>query len=145
MGQLPQVTASAIDYNIDIICIQERRYIQDIKYNDTSNGWTQATASRCKSSVNATIVGMDMLIRPRPLKSLMIIEKIQSRTMVATFNGNPSAAIISYSPTNDREETELIAFCDELSSLLRDIPNTTFSSLVETNLAFTTRQTEMNI
>ena len=43
--------------------------------------------------------------------------------MVATFNGNPRATIIScYSPTNDRKETELIAFYDELSSLVRSIP-----------------------
>ena len=43
--------------------------------------------------------------------------------VVATFNGNPRAAIIScYSPTNVNEETELIAFYDELSSLVRNIP-----------------------
>ena len=43
--------------------------------------------------------------------------------MVATFNGNPRPTIIFwYSPTNVREETELIAFYDELSSLVRSIP-----------------------
>ena len=43
--------------------------------------------------------------------------------MVATFNGNPSTTIIScYSPTNVSEETDLIAFYDELSSLARIIP-----------------------
>ena len=43
--------------------------------------------------------------------------------MVATFNDNPRATIISYnSPTNVSEETELIAFYDELSSLVRSIP-----------------------
>ena len=42
--------------------------------------------------------------------------------MVATFNGNPSATIIScYSPTNGSEETELFALNDELSSLVRSI------------------------
>ena len=41
----------------------------------------------------------------------------------ATFNDNPSATIIAcYSPTNVSEETELIAFYDELSSLIRSIP-----------------------
>ena len=64
-----------------------------------------------------------MLIGPRALKSLNSIEKIQPRMMVATFNGNPSATIVScYSPTNVSEETELIAFYDELSSLVRSIP-----------------------
>ena len=42
--------------------------------------------------------------------------------MVATFNGNPRSTIIScYSPTNVSDETELIAFYDELPSLLRNI------------------------
>ena len=51
------------------------------------------------------------------------IEKIQLRMMVATFNGNPSATIISrYSPTNVSEETDLIAFYNELSSFVRSIP-----------------------
>ena len=60
-----------------------------------------------------------MLIGSWALKSLNIIEKIQARMMVATFNGNPRAIIIScYSPTNISEETELIAFYDELSSLV---------------------------
>ena len=60
---------------------------------------------------------------PRVLKSLHSIERIQPRMMVATFNGNPRATIISYySPTNVSEETELVAFYDELSSLVRSIP-----------------------
>ena len=42
--------------------------------------------------------------------------------MGATFNGNPTATIICYSPTNVSEKTELIAFYDELSSLMRSIP-----------------------
>ena len=43
--------------------------------------------------------------------------------MVATFNGNPRATIIScYIPTIVSEETELIAFYDELSSFVRSIP-----------------------
>ena len=43
--------------------------------------------------------------------------------MATTFNGNPRATIIScYSPTNVSEETELVAFYDELSSLVCSIP-----------------------
>ena len=41
--------------------------------------------------------------------------------MAATFNGNSRATIICYSPTNVSEETELVAFYDELSSLVRSI------------------------
>ena len=64
-----------------------------------------------------------MLIGPRALKTLNSIERIQPRMLAATFNGNPRATIIScYSPTNVSKETELVAFCNELSSLVRRIP-----------------------
>ena len=64
-----------------------------------------------------------MLIGPRALKTLNSIERIQPRMMAATFNGNPKATIISwYSPTNVSEETELVTFYEELSSLVRSIP-----------------------
>ena len=114
-----------MDHNIDIICIQEHRYThsEDIKYDDTGNGWTLATASAWKHSVNATIGGVGMLIELQALKSLNSIAKIHPRMMVATFNGNPRETIIScYSPTNVSEETELIAFYHELSSLVRSLP-----------------------
>ena len=100
-----------------------RTYNEDIKYHNTGNGWTLATASAWKNSVNATKGGVHMLIRPRALKSLNSIEKIQPRMMVATFNGNASATIIScYSPTNVSEEIDLIALYNELTSLVRSIP-----------------------
>ena len=42
--------------------------------------------------------------------------------MAATFNGNLRATIIScYSPTNISEETEVVTFYDELSSLVHSI------------------------
>ena len=107
IGQLPELTASAVEHNIDIICIQEHRYThnKDIKYQDTGNGWTLATVSVWKNSINATVGGVGILIGPRALKSLNSIEKIQPRVMVATFNGNPRETIIScYSPNNVSEE-----------------------------------------
>ena len=47
IGQLPELTASAIDHKINIICKQQLRHThrEDIKYPDTGNGWTLATAS----------------------------------------------------------------------------------------------------
>ena len=79
--------------------------------------------SAWKNSVNAAVGGVGLLIGPRALKTLNSIEKIQPRMMVATFNGNPRATIIScYSPTNVSEENEIVTFYDELSSLVRSIP-----------------------
>ena len=47
IGQLTELTASAVEHKIDMICIQEHRYthIEDIKYHETGNGWTLATVS----------------------------------------------------------------------------------------------------
>ena len=124
MRQLPELTASAVEHNIDIMCIQEHKYTHSkgVKYHDTGNGWTLVTVSAWKKSVNAGI-GIGMLIGQRALKSLNSIERIQPRIIVANFNRNPRATIIScYSPTNVIVETELIAFYDELSSVVRSIP-----------------------
>ena len=64
-----------------------------------------------------------MLIGPHALKLLNSIEKIKPKMMVATCNGNPSTMIIScYSPTNACDETDLITFYNELSSLVHCIP-----------------------
>ena len=125
IGQLPDLTASAVEHKIDIIFIQEHRYThtEDIKYHETGNGRTLVTILAWKNSVNSTVVGVGMLIGPRALKTLKSIEKIQPRIMAATFNGNPKATIIScYSPTNVSEESELVTFYEELSSLVRSIP-----------------------
>ena len=119
IGQLPELIASAEEHKIDIICIQEHRYThtEDIKYHETGN------VSAWKNSVNAAVGGVGLLIGPKALKTLNSIEKIQPRMMAATFNGNPRATIIScYSPTNLSEETEVVTFYDEISSLVRSIP-----------------------
>ena len=125
IGQLPELTASAVEHKIDIICIQEHRYThtEDIKYHETSNGRTRVTVSAWKNSVNASVGGVGMLIGSRALKTLNSIERIQPRMMAATYNGNSKATIISCSnPTNVSEDTELVTFYDELSSLVRNIP-----------------------
>ena len=125
IGQLPELTASAVEHKIDIIYIQAHRYThtEDIKYHDSGNGWTLTTVSAWKNSINAAVGGVGMLIGPRALKTLNSIERIKPRMITVTFNGNPRATILScYSPTNVSEETELVAFYDELSSLVRSIP-----------------------
>ena len=125
-----------------------------MKYHDTGNGWTFVSASAWKNSVNAAI-GVGMLIGPRALKSLNSMEKIQPRMMVATFNGNPGTKIIFYySPTNVIEETDLIAFYNGLSSLVRRIPkhnvhiidgdrNAQIGKIINNKFSLHNRQTEL--
>ena len=128
IGQLSELTASAVEHKIDVICIQEHQrfaytHTEDIKYYETGNGWMLVTVSAWKNSVNASLGGMGMLIEPRALKTINSIERIQPRMMAATFNDNPKPTIIScYSPSNVSEETELVTFYEELSSLVRSIP-----------------------
>ena len=83
IGHIPELTSSAIDHNVEIICMQEHRHnhSEDIKYLYTDNGWTFVSASAWKNSVNATIGGVGMFVVPRALKSLNSIEKIQLRIM----------------------------------------------------------------
>ena len=59
---------------------------------------------------------------PRALESLNNIEKIQTRMTVAIFNGNLSTTInYCYSPTNTSKEIDIIAFYNDLYSLVRGI------------------------
>ena len=124
-NQLPELTASAVEHNIDIICTQEHRYSHselEIKYHNTGNGWMFVSVSAWKNSVNAIIGGVGMLFGPHAFKSLNSIEKIQPRMICASFNGNPCTTIISYySLTNASTETVIIIFY-KLSSLVRHIP-----------------------
>ena len=148
IGQLPELTVSAVEHRYT--------HTEDIKYHETGNGWTLATVSAWKNSVNATVGGVGMLIGPRALKILNSTERIQTRMMAVTFNGNPRATIIScYSSTNVSEETELVTFYVELSSLVRSIPkhnllviggdmNAQIGKTETTNTAFTTRQIGMD-
>ena len=67
IGQLSELTASAVEHKIDVICIQEHRYThtEDIKYHETGNGWMLVTVSAWKNSVNVSVGGVGMLIGPR--------------------------------------------------------------------------------
>ena len=96
IGHLPESTASVVEHKIDIIRIQEHRFThnEDIKYNDTGNGWTLATVSAWKTSVNATVGGVGMLIGPRALKSLNSIEGIPPRMMaIPEQQSSPATAL----------------------------------------------------
>ena len=125
IDQLPELTVSSWEHNIDIVCIKEHRYHHselEIKYHNTGNGWMFISASIWRNLVNAVVGGVGMLLSPCALKSLNSIENIQLRMMVATFDGNPSIMIICYSPTNASDEKGLNTFCKMLYSLVHSIP-----------------------
>ena len=104
---------------------KHRYFHQDVnlKYHEMGKGWKLITASSWKNTSNSTIGGVGILLSPHALKSLLSIEKISPRIVVATFNGNPQFTVIAcYSPTNVSDEQDVIHFYNELSSLVHAVP-----------------------
>ena len=126
LSQTSELAASAAALKIDIICVQEHRFYHDdieLKYHKLPKGWTFISASAWKNSMNSTIGGVGMLLSPQAMSALNSIEKIVPRMIIANFNGNPIATVIScYSPTNVSNEEDVIGFYHELSSLTRAVP-----------------------
>ena len=104
MGEL---TASAENHGIDIVCIQEHRIFHDdidIKHH-MKNKRVMLTSSDEKTLNSTAIRGIGMLLIPKAYKPLNSLETISSRLMIASFNGNHAVTIIScYSPTNVLDE-----------------------------------------
>ena len=75
-----------------------------------------------ENSVNADRGGVKMFLSPCALKSVNSIEKIQSRITCDTFNGNPSATIVSWYSSTDVRGIDVTTFFNRLSSLDGYIP-----------------------
>ena len=146
LKQMSELAASAERMNIDIICVQEHRFYHDdvqLQYHKLSKGWTFISSSAWKNSMNSTIGGVGMLLSPHAISSMNSIEKILPRMMVATFNGNPCATVIScYSPTNVNNEEDVIDFYQELSSLARAVPKHSWVKQKHTSIHSTETLTE---
>ena len=123
---LYELTGLAELHNISVICIQEHRIYHpnlDINHQIVGKGWILITCSADKNSQNASIGGVGLLINPQIYKSLMKTEKISSRIIQATFDGNPKTTITScYSPTNISDEHMRTSFYTLLSESIRAIP-----------------------
>ena len=64
-----------------------------------------------------------MLLSPMAYWSLLNVESISSRIMIATFNGNPKVTVVPcYSPTNCSDEEEAKEFYDQLKELIKQVP-----------------------
>ena len=71
----------------------------EVIYKSVGNRWNLITSSEWKNSQNATVGGVGFLMNQQAYKIINNIESINKRMMIATFNGNPEASIIScYSP-----------------------------------------------
>ena len=94
-----------------------------VKQHNMGKGWKLVTGSATKNEGKSTVGGVGMLISPNAGKSLINIETINPRIVIATFNGNPQTTIIScYSPTNASEQSIAEEFYSELAKLIKEIP-----------------------
>ena len=85
--------------------------------------WTLITSSATKNSGNSTIGGVSLLLSPLAIESLNSVEKISSRIVIASFNGNPALTVIAcYSPTNVSDEQHIIDFYDDLPPCVKSVP-----------------------
>ena len=83
-----------------------------------------------KNSVNAVIGCVGMLLSHRPLISLNSIGSIQHGVMCVSFNGNPKTTILlCYNSSNASDETDIIPYFNELSSLTRHISKPNFLTI----------------
>ena len=72
-NQLPELTESATEQNINIICVQQHKYYQSdlkLKYHEFDNKLKFVSASAWKHSLNAAIEGIGMFLSLHVLKSL---------------------------------------------------------------------------
>ena len=98
-----ELVYNAIKYSIDIISIQEHRFTHEelLKYHELDEKWLLVTSSATRNSANDSIGGVGILLSPFARRSLVNIESMNDRIVIATFNGNPKTTIIAtYSPTN---------------------------------------------
>ena len=113
-------------FKVDVTSIQEHRIYhpdEKIQHHDMGKGWMLITSSAEKADNNATIRGVGILLSPQAYGTLLNVESINTRIMVATFNGNPKTTFVAcYSPTNVSEEIQAQEFYTQLQDTIRKIP-----------------------
>ena len=69
--------------------------------------------------MDAVIGCAGILLHPHAKLALENIETINTRTMIATFNGNPKCTVIStYRPTNVTSEDTIQEYYSDLTTLI---------------------------
>ena len=108
--------------------VQEHRIFHDnspLMYHNLERR-TSITSSATKNSGNSTIGGVGLLLRPLELESLNSVEKLSSRIVIASFNGNLALTVIAcYSPVNVSDEQDIINFT-MISPLASDLSQTQY-------------------
>ena len=122
---LDELVNSMEKHNLDIICIQEHRFLhaEPIKYHQLASHTTLVTSSATLNNSNASVGGIGVALGNDKLNSLLSVESISSRILVLTFAGNPRTTIVCcYSPHNQSSEDDVVSFYEDLSEVIQQIP-----------------------
>ena len=94
-NKMSEIIASANATQLDIICLQEHRFIhEDIDTKEYSIGeWHIITGSAWKNSVNAATGGIGILINKTSFNSLVNVTLVSKRIMIVNCNGNPQTSL----------------------------------------------------
>jgi exonuclease III len=133
IGKIHQLISGCIETGIDIVAIQEHRWqtkqavdthIERVTIeNNEGEPKTHTWRFDYSSATPEGQGGVGILMNDRAAKSLISVDKISERIIIANFKGNPNSTIIAvYAPTEDKLETVKDKFYDELYQCVQDVP-----------------------
>ena len=91
-GRLEELAHCAKSNNIDIIAIQEHRFLHpddSLKYQSVGS-YQLITSSATKNKSGSTVGGVGFLLSSRASENLVNVESISSRILVLELHGNPN-------------------------------------------------------
>ena len=114
-------------FNLQIVCIQEHRLVHrtdDPEFVAHDIGKSILfTSSAYRNNVGAAVGGVGFTVQKHLLPLLTSIKKVNERTIIATFNGNPKTVLICcHSPHNLSESAEVEEFYTQLNNCVSEIP-----------------------
>lgn len=124
LSRKQELSHSAFMHHNDIICIQEHRQLHKESLRvENILSYQLITSSASQNSANASVGGVGFLLSPRVQKSLLSVEKINSRISILHVNGNPRLSVVScYSPTNCSGTEDKDEFYHTLSRAIGKVP-----------------------
>ncbi|XP_063691562.1 craniofacial development protein 2-like [Bolinopsis microptera] len=119
-----ELAHSAFMHHNDVISLQEhRQHHKESLRIENILSYQLITASATKNSVNASVGGVGFLLSPRIQKSLLSVEKVNSRIILLHVNGNPRLTVLScYAPTNCSDIEDKTAFYNALTRIISKVP-----------------------
>ncbi|XP_033637877.1 uncharacterized protein LOC117298668 [Asterias rubens] len=119
-----ELVSCMIKQGIDIIGIQEHRIV----HNDPLRfikvlGQSLITSSAWRNEAQAATGGVGLLVSQKAMKSLIGVQTVTNRILIAHFQGNPvTTAIVVYAPTNSSTLEGSEQFYLQLRTAVSSVP-----------------------